>query len=604
MANQVKFFRGNKANYKGTSTHSNAIYFATDTQELLMNGVAYGVNPEDSALLAMAITNVQFTSPKTLTFYRGKNEDGSDRQYLNVVFPDATETESGLMSAAQVIKLKGIEEGAQVNVIENVVVSGLSGTIADKTLTINGLAKSEDVYTKTAAESMVDGKINTALSSVYEYKDSVATYADLPTTGVAKGDVYNVEAEYREEGIDGKVYPAGTNWAWNGTKWDALGGLVDLTAVNKAIADNAAAIVVNANAISAEKTRAEGIEGGLRTDLGQKTDSENKEGSAFARIAQLRSEMDVLIEGNPESIQSQINTAISNLVGGATKDYDTLGEIETAIKAEAEEARKNEKANADAIVAEKERAEGIEAGLKGRIDGHDTAISNLQKQDETHTADIAANKAAIDKLNGADTVEGSVAKAVKDAVASEAALREAADNALDARVDVLEGLLGDGEGSVADQIADAVAAEAKLRDDADKVLQGNIDKVAGDLASEITRAKGEEKKNADAITALQKLVSDNETDIEGKMEAAVGRIAVNEGDIANLKQADININTAITNLQNNTVNGIKISTNPVLTGANVVLTDYASIEGGFVTATDSVNAAIAKLENDLIWHEA
>lgn len=603
MANQVKFFRGIKANYKSTSTHSNAIYFATDTQELLMNGVAYGVNPEDSALLAMAITNVKWTSPKTLTFYRGKNEDGSDKQYLNIVFPDATETESGLMSAAQVIKLKGIEEGAQVNVIENVVVSGLSGTIADKTLTINGLAKSEDVYTKPAAELMVDGKINTALSSVYEYKSSVATYADLPTSA-DKGDVYNVEAEYREEGIDGKVYPAGTNWAWNGTSWDALGGLVDLTAVNQAIADNAAAIVVNANAISAEKTRAEGIEGGLRTDLGQKTDPENKEGSAFARIAQLRSEMDVLIEGNPESIQSQINTAISNLVGSATKDYDTLGEIETAIKAEAAEARKNEKANTDAIADEKERAEGIEAGLKGRIDGHDTAISNLQKQDETHTADIAANKAAIDKLNGADTVEGSVAKAVKDAVASEAALREAADNALDARVDVLEGLLGDGEGSVADQIADAVAAEAKLRDDADKVLQGNIDKVAGDLASEITRAKGEEKKNADAITALQKLVSDNETDIEGKMELAVDRIAVNEGDITKLKQADININTAITNLQNNTVNGIKISTNPVLTGANVALTDYTSIEGGFVTATDSVNAAIAKLENDLIWHEA
>ena len=42
-------------------------------------------------------------------------------------------------------------------------------------------------------------------------------------------------------------------------------------------ADNAAAILVNANAISTEKGRAEGVEGGLRTDLGQKTDSENKE---------------------------------------------------------------------------------------------------------------------------------------------------------------------------------------------------------------------------------------------------------------------------------------------------------------------------------------
>ena len=595
MANQVKFFRGAKANYKGTSTHANAVYFATDTQELLMNSVAYGVNPEDSALLAMAITNVQWTAPKTLTFYRGKNQDGTDKQYLNIVFPDATETDSGLMSAAQVIKLKGIEEGAQVNKIENVVIDGVSGTIADKVLSITGFAKADDVYTKTAADSMVDGKIATALTSVYEYKGTVANYESLPTNAV-KGDVYNVEAGH-------DLYPAGTNWAYDGEKWDALGGLVDLSSVEEAIQDNT-------DAIAAEKERAEGAEagltttiGGVRTDLGTKEDTANNEGSAFARIAQLRDEMDVLIEGNPESIQSQINTAITNLIGGATDNYNTLGELEAAIKAEAQTARTNEQANAEAIADEKERAEGIEAGLKSRIDGHDTDIENLQEQDETHTADIAANKAAIEKLNGADTVDGSVAKTVKDAVASEAALREAADNALDARIDVLEGLLGDGEGSVADQIADAVAAEKAERVAADNTLQSNIDKVAGDLAAEVTRAKAAEKVNADAISALQQTVSDNETDIEGKMEALSGRVSTNETDITNLKAADVTINTNITNLQNNTVNGIKISENPVLNGANVKLSDQYTSQG-VITAGSTIDTVINVIEQTIVWHEA
>jgi hypothetical protein len=42
----VKFFRGLKANYAGGvgQAHHDGIYFATDTNELLMNGEAYGIN--------------------------------------------------------------------------------------------------------------------------------------------------------------------------------------------------------------------------------------------------------------------------------------------------------------------------------------------------------------------------------------------------------------------------------------------------------------------------------------------------------------------------------------------------------------------------------
>ena len=60
------------------------------------------------------------------------------------------------------------------------------------------------------------------LSSVYVYKGSVADYASLPASGQSVGDTYNVEAAY-------STYPAGTNFAWNGTTWDALGGSIDLS---------------------------------------------------------------------------------------------------------------------------------------------------------------------------------------------------------------------------------------------------------------------------------------------------------------------------------------------------------------------------------------
>lgn len=62
------------------------------------------------------------------------------------------------------------------------------------------------------------------LTTVYQYKGSVATYADLPTTGQKVGDVWNVETADPDHGIK-----AGDNVAWDGAQWDILGGNYDLS---------------------------------------------------------------------------------------------------------------------------------------------------------------------------------------------------------------------------------------------------------------------------------------------------------------------------------------------------------------------------------------
>lgn len=62
------------------------------------------------------------------------------------------------------------------------------------------------------------------LTTVYQYKGSVATYADLPTTGQKVGDVWNVETADPDHGIK-----AGDNVAWDGARWDILGGNHDLS---------------------------------------------------------------------------------------------------------------------------------------------------------------------------------------------------------------------------------------------------------------------------------------------------------------------------------------------------------------------------------------
>lgn len=62
------------------------------------------------------------------------------------------------------------------------------------------------------------------ISSVYKYKGSVETYANLPSSGQTTGDVYNVETADSSHGVK-----AGDNVAWNGTAWDVLSGTVDLS---------------------------------------------------------------------------------------------------------------------------------------------------------------------------------------------------------------------------------------------------------------------------------------------------------------------------------------------------------------------------------------
>lgn len=73
---------------------------------------------------------------------------------------------------------------------------------------------------------ILDGKIadlQTKMTAIFTYKGTKATYEELVAiTDAVTGDVYNVEAAH--EGV-----PAGTNWVWNGTEWDALAGTIDLS---------------------------------------------------------------------------------------------------------------------------------------------------------------------------------------------------------------------------------------------------------------------------------------------------------------------------------------------------------------------------------------
>lgn len=156
----------------------------------------------------------------------------------------------------------------------------------------------------TAALSAAQGKalntliteLKSSLSSALNYKGSKATYADLPATGNKKGDVWNVVAAYG-------TTPAGTNYAWDGSQWDPLGGTVDLSGYySKTQVDDA---------ISAAKTELEAadttLDGKITTVTNQLANKVDKvEGSSLIPDADLNQ-----IRTNKSDIES-LQTALNN----------------------------------------------------------------------------------------------------------------------------------------------------------------------------------------------------------------------------------------------------------------------------------------------------
>lgn len=249
------------------------------------------------------------------------------------------------------------------------------------------------------------------------------------------------------------------------------------------------------NAITAEKERAEGIEGGLETRLAaveadylveaDKTELSNaiqaeKERAEAAEKA--NSDAIAVLNGSAiqeGSVAKQVADAVAGILDGAPEAYDTLNEIATWIAAHPDSVaaiNAEIKANADAIdaiealvgtlpegetsanivayiqklvKAEEDRAIAVENGLDSRLQaveskftGEGSVDSKIEDAlteakgytDELAEGAVADNAAAIEKLNGDATTEGSVAKAVADAKA----LIDADVDAVEGRVEALE----------------------------------------------------------------------------------------------------------------------------------------------------------------------
>ena len=121
-----------------------------------------------------------------------------------------------------------------------------------------------------ALKTLIDD-LKASVAAALDYKGTKDSYDQLPSSGNKKGDVWNVVAAHG-------TTPAGTNYAWDGAKWDPLGGTIDLSGYyTKSQVDGA---------ISAAKTELEAadtaLEGQITTVTNQLANKVDKvEGSGL-----------------------------------------------------------------------------------------------------------------------------------------------------------------------------------------------------------------------------------------------------------------------------------------------------------------------------------
>ena len=197
--------------------------------------------------------------------------------------------------------------------------------------------------------------------------------------------------------------------------------------------------------------------------------------------------------------------------------------------------------NVVAYIEKKTEGIATDAAL-GQLQSDVDAIKEdyLKGADKTELADdIAENAAAIAKLDGAVTEEGSVKKQIKDAVDAEKSARETAVAGVQGEVDALEQLHATDkaalEGSIAaakkagDDAAAALETYKGTNDAAVKAIQDDYLTSADDTAlrglitAEAERADAAEKLNAEAISKIKDGAEmDSFADVEAAISALEG----------------------------------------------------------------------------------
>lgn len=219
----------------------------TNTQigvsETKTNGLIEGVESQIEELSETVNTNAENAAKTYATKTELSNAQTALTQDIATAKAEATNASSAYTDAQIALAKKYTdEEIASAEARVKQVTDGLDS----KVNTLSG-----NVHTTIEAlEGELTDVINNKVAVAYRYQGTVTNYTDLPTSDMSDdtiGYVYNVVNANGD-------FPAGTNYAWNGTTWDALGGSIDLSPYAKTSDVNATVNGINQRIQSVESS--------------------------------------------------------------------------------------------------------------------------------------------------------------------------------------------------------------------------------------------------------------------------------------------------------------------------------------------------------------
>lgn len=224
-----------------------------------------------------------------------------------------------------------------------------------------------------------------------------------------------------------------------------------------------------------------------------------------------------------EDLQAEIDADVADAIAQEVIDRDAAIKVEADRAKEEEQAIRGEFAAADAqvLVDAKAYADQEVGKEKTRAEGQEAAIrQELADEVEQIGKDIAA--AVLDEENRAKGVEDKIREDF-----------EAADSALDERLQSVEDLLGgQGEGDAL-SFAEVVAKVEDL-EDKDAELVAEDQRLAGEIAKKVDQGAYNTKVEAlededERIAGLVQQAQDEVDAVEGRMSTAEGKITTLEG---------------------------------------------------------------------------
>ena len=599
MANNsfVKFYRLDEAAYKAqTSKDANGIYFITDTQELIVNGVNYGMSSTLVGKLNGAIATVTWTSPNAITF---TNVAGTTE--TEVVIPNATVDAAGLMSSA-----------------DKVILNTLNGTVDTE-----GSVKKQVADALTSAKSYTDTQIqgldveDTAVvgsyvSTVSETDGKIAvTRAELPTVSEIKSEGQAIIAVSEDKGVI-----------------SATAG--DIAATHVTIADTAGHF--NADTVEAALEELYSQSGaGSKVTLESAEGTEDgvlkvytiKQGGTEVGKIDIPKDLVVtsgsVVKGNwagdvfTENVSGD-GTALKLVIANQTNPV-YINTLDLVKDHTAGNGIAISDTNKISVVIDP-TSEGLSVGTAGiKLTGIKAATTEVNEKADGHvkvTKTTGENGQAVYIVSESDIASATLLGTTSDTkdkntafgkIAAEAAARAEAISGLNADVTSDNGTHVNVQ--VVESAGKVTTVKVTESDIASAALLGTkgdastVDSAFGRIAKEVTAREAQDNK----IEASVGLAADG-------AHVATGGHYTNEaatiaGEIAAL-DAQVYANAgAIGSIKDYTVNGKKISANPTLGGADITLAGYSpDANGDLFKTSDTVNAAMKIIMQQLVWHEA